>query len=123
MCRSHLKQVLHTENTHVATHGRNINLSDVLRLIIEDLRIFLDEIGAWMRLVLTSDGDAKVKTISAADPEAGAGVLAVACVRADISLNAGLRLAVAVRINKRAAAIAICNEMNKNSLDPHIILR
>jgi hypothetical protein len=61
----------------------------------------------------TSDGEAKVKTISAADPETGAGAVEVACVRADISLKTGLRLAVAVRINKRAAAIAICNGINK----------
>ena len=54
-----------------------------------------------------------MKTISDAEPEAGAGVAEVACVRADMSLKTGLRLAVAVRRNSRAAAIAICSERNK----------
>lgn len=61
----------------------------------------------------TSDGEANVKTMSAADPVAGAGADDVACVRADIILKTGLRLAVTVRNNKRAAAIAICSEINK----------
>lgn len=54
-----------------------------------------------------------MNNISAADPDAGAGAAEVACVRADISLKTGLRLAVAVRRNKRAAAIAICSRTNK----------
>lgn len=63
--------------------------------------------------VQTSAGEANVKTISAAVPEAGA--VEVACVRADISLKTGLRFAVAVRIKKRAAAIAICSGINKKA--------
>ena len=51
--------------------------------------------------------------MSVAAPGAGTGVAEVACVRADMILKTGLRLAVAVRRNRRAAAIAICSERNK----------
>lgn len=64
---------------------------------------------------LTSDGDANVKSIS---PGAAvcAGVACVASVRADISLKTGLRLAVAVRMSDRTAAIAICSSRKKRAL-------
>lgn len=102
-----------TENTHVATHGGHIDLSYVLRLVVKDLAAGgrTRSPSERARLGPTSAGEAKVKSISVADPAAGAGALDVACVRADTSLKAGVR--VAVRRNKRAAAIAICNEMNK----------
>ena len=67
------------------------------------------------RAIVTSAGEANVNIISPAAAAAGAGVAAVACVRADISLKTGARLPVAVRMSRRAAAIAICSEETKES--------
>ena len=67
------------------------------------------------RAIVTSAGEANVNIISPAAAAAGAGVAAVACVRADMSLKTGARLPVVVRINRRAAAIAICSEETKES--------
>ena len=86
-------------------------MSNILRLIVENLMKTIERsIEEGKSDVFTSAGEAKVNNISAADPDAGAGVADVACVRDAISLKTGLRLAVAVRRNKRAVAITICRK-------------
>jgi len=101
-----------SENAHISTHCWHVNLSNILCLIIENLRKHkaTNQNLCFIRTNSTSAGEAKVKSMSAADPDAGVGALDVACVRADISLKTGLRVVIVFRIKPRTAFIAICSK-------------
>jgi len=69
----------HTKNAHIPTHCWNINLPNIFCLIIKNLIPTKKNISkSFSSQNFTSDGEANVKTISAADAEVGAGAVEVA---------------------------------------------